>query len=139
MKRLKYLLPVLTGIIILCGCASPRPVLYPNRYYSRMGKIQADKDIDQAMKFAEQHGLSATSRMKHGGNVCTDMATSTARGAAQGAVSGDPVFGTVGGAVGGGAGSITRWIFGGSQQNPAYRRFVEIYLTEQGYRVIGWQ
>ncbi len=43
------------------GCASQRPVLYPNEKYKQVGDEGARRDIDECMRLAEQ------SEAAHGG------------------------------------------------------------------------
>jgi hypothetical protein len=48
-------LPRTAGIflIMIAGCASPRPVLYPNDQARRVGGLAADRDIDDCIRQAE--------------------------------------------------------------------------------------
>ena len=38
------------GIIVIAGCASQRPVLYPNEYTRRVGSLAAERDIDDCIQ-----------------------------------------------------------------------------------------
>jgi outer membrane lipoprotein SlyB len=42
------------GVIVLLGCATQRPVLYPNEYTRRVGSVAADRDIDDCIQRAEE-------------------------------------------------------------------------------------
>jgi hypothetical protein len=42
------------GIIVIAGCASQRPVLYPNEYTRRVGSLAANRDIDDCIQRAKE-------------------------------------------------------------------------------------
>jgi outer membrane lipoprotein SlyB len=46
-------------VVVIAGCASQRPVLYPNEYTRRVGKLTADQDIDDCIKRAKEPGAAA--------------------------------------------------------------------------------
>jgi outer membrane lipoprotein SlyB len=48
------------GIIglLVAGCATQRPVLYPNEYTRRVGKVGADRDIDECVQRAKEPGAA---------------------------------------------------------------------------------
>jgi len=73
-------------LLVLAGCATQRPVLYPNAKYNQVGPEAAQRDVDDCIRFAEQSGVSHSA----GGKV--------ARSGAEGAA--------VGGAAGAGAGAV---------------------------------
>jgi hypothetical protein len=124
----------------LGGCASTRPVLYPNQHYNTVGSKAAEHDIETCMDLAEAAGADS------GGSDAGQAATNTVGGAAIGAASG-----AVGGAVVGAAGSgsaigaasgatagLLRWIFSEPERSPAYENFVNRCLQERGYQPVGW-
>jgi outer membrane lipoprotein SlyB len=45
-------------VIVIAGCASQRPVLYPNEYTRRVGKLAADRDIDEGTQRAKEPGAA---------------------------------------------------------------------------------
>ena len=45
-------------VLILAGCATQRPVLYPNSKLKRVGNEVAQQDIDDCIRLAEQYGVS---------------------------------------------------------------------------------
>jgi outer membrane lipoprotein SlyB len=47
-----------TIIILIAGCATQRPVLYPNEHTRRVGKVAADQDIDDCIKRAKEPGAA---------------------------------------------------------------------------------
>lgn len=135
---------LLLAILVQVGCAT-RPIVYPNAYYRKVGKPQAEQDISRAMASAKQFGLNPNSHGNDAAEVTTDSAVGAATGAATGAVIGGgasagvgAAAGAAGGAAAGGTRILFRWMFGQSMPAPAYRNFVERYLREKGYEVIGW-
>ncbi len=129
------------GLALLCGCASQRPVFYPNEYYKKAGKAQAERDVKLAIKMAEHHGISYSSEYVKGGKrVVVGSAAGAATGAAVGAISSGGVgLGAVAGAVGGASGGIVSWMFADNPPSSLYRKFVDTYLKNKGYQVMGWQ
>ena len=139
------LLPLLLpGVLLLLpGCASKRPVLYPNAHYDAMGPERVAFDVDTCIRAAEAYGA---------GN---DRAARTAEDAAQEATTGAVVGGAVGavrggggpwsagrtaaaGATAGGTRAIMGGIFGKRDPAPVHRAFVEQCLRDLGYQTIGW-
>lgn len=132
----------LTLVIALAvgGCASTRPVLYPNEHFNAVGSEAAERDIESCMEFAKSAGVDST------GSEAGRAAAGTAGGAAVGAASG-----AVGGAVVGAAGSgsaigaasgatagLLHWLFSKPKRSPAYENFVNRCLQERGYQPVGW-
>ncbi|MGZ5029575.1 MAG: glycine zipper family protein [Methylobacter sp.] len=126
--------------LLMEGCASTRPVLYPNQHYNTVGAKAAESDIERCMDLAEAAGAES------GGSDAGEAATNTVGGAAIGAASG-----AVGGAVVGAAGSgsaigaasgatagLLHWIFSEPERSPAYENFVNKCLQERGYQPVGW-
>lgn len=147
MSRTIFFAVVLTvSAFFISGCSTPRPVLYPNAYLNKVGKPQADRDIDAAISKAKQYGLSATSHGQDAADTASDTGVGAAAGAASGAVAGQTgsavgvgaAAGAAGGAAAGGTRIFFRWLFGSSQPSEAYRRFINKTLSEKGYEVIGW-
>lgn len=136
------------GLVVLwlSGCASTKPILYPNSHLQSVGKEVAELDIEACRRLAE----SAGAREGGGGGKVGQVATSTAMGAGVGAASG-----AVGGAISGSAGhgsligaasgatvGLLRGLFFSArpaQPNQAYVNFVYRCLQEKGYEVTGWQ
>jgi len=122
------------------GCASTRPVLYPNEHFNTVGSEAAERDIESCIELAESAGADAE------GSDAGQAAASTAGGAAVGAASG-----AVGGAIAGAAGSgsaigaasgatagLLYWIFSKPERSPAFEIFVNRCLQERGYEPVGW-
>lgn len=137
---------VAIGLIVFAGgCASPRPVLYPNATYERAGQSQVERDIefcmDRAKAFLGRSDGVMDPRVK-------EVTTQTARGAVAGAavgavagaVSGDAGQGAKIGAATGATGGFLSGLFrGGSRVDPVYANFVERCLRDKGYEPIGWR
>jgi hypothetical protein len=129
------------------GCASQRPVLYPNERLQRVGQPAADRDINECMQRAEAYVASggrngkALEQAAVGGG--TGAAIGAAAGGAGGSVWGHAGTGAAAGAAGGAAAGVTRGLIHGltRKQNPSpvYRNFVDRCLREKGYDPIGWQ
>ncbi len=141
------LTPALLLIVLtVAGCASQRPVLYPNDNLRRVGNSVADGDINDCMRRAEEYVSSGGRGEKAVEGVVVGGSTSAAIGAAAGAAGG-AIVGRAGtaaaiGAAGGGAAGATRGLIHGlvGKQNPSpvYRNFVDRCLREKGYEPIGW-
>ena len=139
-RRIALLLvAIFSGLMLmsLSGCSS-RPVLYPNSYLKKVGKKQGEKDIDEALKMAEDYNLKSTNYSEKAEKTAVGTAAGAATGTAVGAISGGPGLGAITGAAGGAAGGTVNCIFGSSNPPQPYRKFVETYLKEKGYQVIGW-
>jgi len=122
------------------ACATPRPVLYPNAALERVGREQAQRDIDACLALAERD-------VGHGGNRSGErVAARTATGAATGAAVGAAASRSAArGAAGGAAGAATHGILSSllhprrNQPDPVFRNYVDRCLHERGYDVIGWR
>ncbi|MGX2038713.1 YMGG-like glycine zipper-containing protein [Methylocaldum sp. MU1018] len=127
-------------IIGLGGCATAKPVLYPNEHFQNVGQAVADRDIAECRSLAEAAG--ASSRQTGAGSAAKSTVGGAAIGAATGAVGG-AVVGSAGagsaiGAASGAAAGLIRSMFGRSEPDPAYQTFVNRCLQERGYDVVGW-
>lgn len=95
----------------LVGCASQRPVLYPNAHLNQVGTTAAERDINLCMRKAEDYVSSggrtekAVEAAAAGGG--TGAAVGAAAGAAGGAVVGRAGTAAAVGAAGGGAAGMT--------------------------------
>lgn len=130
----------------VAGCSAPRPVLYPNDHYHRVGQSAAEGDVDDCIARARQAGASASRAHGAGGDVATHTVAGAGAGAAIGAVGG-AILGNPGeaaavGAATGGTAGLLSGIFGGSRSrgpDPTFAAFVDRCLRERGYEPIGWQ
>jgi hypothetical protein len=132
---------IVMTLAIACGCASTqRPVLYPNGTLARAGQAQAERDTDDCLRMAENHGLSPTGNTRVVRRGAEGAAVGAAAGAAGAAVYGRDVGRAAGtGAAAGAAAGAVRGSFEAVEPNPTYRRFVQRCLRDRGYDVIGWQ
>ena len=134
------------AILLFAGCASQRPVLYPNQQLNRVGSSVSNRDIDECMHQAESYVSSDGRAAKTAQNAATESGSSAAvgaaAGAAGGAIVGRPGTGAAVGAAGGAAAGATRGLIHGlvRKQSPSavYKNFVNRCLREKGYDPIGW-
>jgi hypothetical protein len=134
-------------LLSFAGCATQRPVLYPNEQFKRVGSTVAERDIDDCMGQAESYIASNGRTGSAVQGAATGAASSATIGAAAGAAGG-AVVGRAGtwagiGAASGGAAAATRSLihgFTGKQDPPpVYKNFVHRCLRDKGYDAIGWQ
>jgi hypothetical protein len=125
----------------LLACASPRPVLYPNATYERVGKETADADVDTCVARAKESVPSRDAQ-----EVATDTAGNAGAGAAAGAAAG--AIGGGGAGIGAAIGAASAATFGfvkglfrlGTRgPDDVQRHYAERCLAERGYEVIGWR
>jgi hypothetical protein len=127
-------------IIALAGCASKRPVLYPNDKLKQVGNEQAQADIDECMRLATEYGAKEDA----GGKIVKNTTASAAVGAAAGAaiaavLGGDVGRGAAAGGAGSGAATATRGAIDSRDPHALFQSFVEKCLREKGYETIGWR
>jgi len=142
-KPVTWMAAAIAGALVvgLAGCATTqRPVLYPNAKLQREGNELAQRDIDDCMKLAEEHGVSAGSDARVAREAGEGAAVGGATGAVAGAIGGRSVgeSAAAGAAIGGVAGGV-RGAVRSDRPSQAYRGFVQRCLRERGYEVIGWQ
>jgi outer membrane lipoprotein SlyB len=139
MPRGVFLLLAFLVVSLLAGCATQRPVLYPNEQLKQGGNEKAQADIDACMRLAKESGATS--------NVDERIAKQTAGGAVVGGVSG-AVLGTFWGALGrggligaaaGAAGGLTRGLIQADEPDALFRNFVNRCLRGKGYEPIGWK
>lgn len=137
--KLSKLLTALLAISILGGCATQRPVLYPNNYYKVVGNEQAQKDIDECIRLADDAGTDENRAAMLAKQTGTGAAIGAATGAVAGAIGGGLAKGSLVGAAVGGTVALTSGLFRAAEPSPIYMRFVEACLYEKGYQPLGWQ
>jgi len=134
------------AVVMLAGCATQRPVLYPNQQLNRVGSSVANRDIDDCMHQAEVYVSSDGRAGRITEGVMTESGTSAAVGAAAGGAGGAIVgragTGAAVGAAGAGAAGATRGLIHGLSRkenpSPVFKNFVNRCLREKGYEPIGW-
>ncbi len=142
---MRGLLPAIA--ILLCACASPRPVPYPNYKLEAVGQEVAEVEIEECMVLAEDAGATG-SGSGQAGEIAKDTAERSAAGAAAGAAGG-AIRGRAGVGAAIGAASTAaytfvrgglRWIFGDRREPDRLQRtYVTRCLSDRGYDVIGWR
>ena len=138
-------LSIIGGSLLLAGCSTAQPVLYPNAHMQSVGKEVAAQDIEACRQLAE--GAGAEEGSGKAGRVATGTAVGAGVGAASGAVGGaiagsvsrGSMIGAASGAVWGLLTGLFYTVVGPSQPNQAYSNFVNRCLQEKGYEVTGWQ
>jgi hypothetical protein len=138
-------LSIIGGSLLLAGCSTAHPVLYPNAHMQSVGKEVAAQDIEVCRQLAEAAGAEEGSGKA--GRVATGTAVGAGVGAASGAVGGaisgaagrGSMIGAASGAVWGLLTGLFYAAVGPSQPNQAYSNFVNRCLQEKGYEVTGWQ
>jgi outer membrane lipoprotein SlyB len=134
------ILLALIAVLAMTGCASTRPILYPNEHYNTVGKETAERDIENCIELAEAAG--ADSAGSEAGEAAADTVGGAAVGAASGAVGG-AVVGAAGsgsaiGAASGATIGLLHWLFSEPQRSPAFENYVNRCLQERGYQPVGW-
>jgi hypothetical protein len=127
-------------VLSLCACSTCEPVLYPNKYYNKVGKEQAEKDVRYAIKSAKGCGLddsstSDRSLAKSASRTAARTGVSTATSVAAGSIG----TGTAISVTGSGLSFLIDWMFTKKAPEPMFRKHVELTLTKQGYQVLGWK
>ena len=121
-------------IVLLGGCSTKRPVLYPNNHLQEVGTVQADRDIEECYTLAERYLKS-----KAGKQAVESAAKSGTVGAAAGAAGG-AVYGNAGkGAAAGAAAGATRSLLRVRDPSPVFMNYVNHCLRDKGYQPIGWE
>jgi hypothetical protein len=129
------------------GCATQRPVLYPNEHFKRTGREASERQIDECLREAEAYvssnGRAGEVAGSAAGSAGTGAIVGAAAGAAGGAVLGHAGRGAAAGAAGGAAGGLTRGAIRGAsasgRPDPIVRNYVNRCLREKGFDVIGWK
>jgi outer membrane lipoprotein SlyB len=121
------------------GCASQRPVLYPNNQFNTVGKTVAKQNIDECMKLAVAHGAKTQPVKKVATRSTIGTVSGAAVGSATGAVSGNAGRGAAAGAAGGFTGGFMWGLLNVKKIDPVQKNFVEECLRLKGYKVIGWK
>ncbi len=124
---------------LAAGCASKRPVLYPNAKLSAAGPVEAENAIDHCMQLARRHGADTDRSGRIAKNTAQGAAIGGAAGGAAGAVRGRPGIWAAAGAAGGAAGAMTRSMLNSGEPDQLFRSFVEKCLRDKGYVPMGWR
>jgi hypothetical protein len=125
-------------VLLLWGCASHSPVLYPNAHLTRVGEAQAQQDIAECKQLADQY-LKEGGAGTVAGSTAVGGGAGAAIGAAGGAVGGSPGTGAAVGAATGATAGFLRGLFKAAEPSPVYKNFVNHCLRERGYEPVGWE
>ncbi len=126
------------ALIAVSGCATRRPVLYPNPKLNEVGHAVARRDIEECKHVAD--GLvQSRATGDTAKRTVTGGAVGAAAGAAGGAIWGNAGRGAASGAAGGAAAGLVSSLFSAPEPSGTYKNAVNICLAERGYRVIGWE
>jgi len=126
------------GVLLLSvACSGPRPILYPNDHLKQVGPDQAEQDIEECKKLAEDY-VPEHDESTVAGSTAIGAGAGGAIGAVSGAISGGAGIGAAIGAATGATAGFLRGLFQTSQPTPAYKAFVNRCLSERGYDSIGW-
>ena len=122
------------------GCATQKPVLYPNAKLREAGEQVAQRDIDDCDRLAHDSGVSTGGGERVAKQGGTGAAVGGATGAVAGAIGHRNVLGSAaaGAAIGGTAGAVHGATRSG-EPGSVYKGFMQRCLRERGYDVIGWQ
>ncbi len=134
----RFVLYALVLLVGLAGCATKRPVLYPNDPLYAVGEAQAQQDVSGCMERAD----ADVGRGRQGEPVvraATGGATGAAAGAAGGAIIGRAGIGAAVGGAAAAASGFVRGLLRSREPDAAYRAYVNRCLREFGYEPIGWR
>ena len=138
---MKTRLACILAVLVISGCAGPRPILYPNEHFYTVGQSSADRDIAACKMKAEEFG--ATTGAGKIGQAARGTAVGAGSGAAIGAVGG-AIAGSAGrgsaiGAATGATAGLVRSLFRSPKPSSTHVRFVNRCLRDRGYEVMGWE
>ena len=139
MKKSPLALAAAVIVLALAGCATQRPVLYPNTKLKQVGNEAAQRDIDQCIQLAKDSGVSHDGGEKVARRGVGGAIVGGAVGAGVGAVRGDIGRSAAAGAAGGAAGGAASGAIHSGEPDSVYKGFVQRCLRERGYDVIGWK
>lgn len=134
--------PVRKGLILaaalLCACAGPKPVLYPNERLTGAPPEAVKADIDDCQAKAKVYVKSQKGKL---------VARRTGAGAffggfigmVAGAFTGNYTRAVAQGAAMGAATGLAHGAVDANSPDGVHRRFVDLCLGEKGYQPIGWK
>lgn len=133
-------LVVLCSAAIVAGCATQKPVLYPNAKYRDAGQAAAQREIDNCDRMARDSGATPGGGERTVREGAAGAAVGGATGAVAGAIGRRNVLDSAaaGAAIGGTAGAVHGATRSGDPGS-VYKGFMQRCLHERGYEVIGWQ
>lgn len=124
--------------MLVAGCGTQRPVLYPNHHLEAVGPTLAAQDIAACEGLADAYVKSHPTQDVVKGTAVGGGAGALI-GAAGGAVTGRLGTGAAIGAATGATSGFLHSLFKASEPSPLFKSFVQKCLREKGYEVVGWQ
>ena len=137
MKTSRITALALTALLV-AGCATNRPVLYPNATLQARGEAQAERDIDACLAFADSQGVGEGPAGRIARTTAQRGAGGAAAGAAGGAIAGNAGRGAAIGGATAATWGLMSGLFRSNRPDPLYQSFVNTCLRERGYQPIGW-
>ena len=131
--------PCLMAAMLMAGCSSQRPALYPNDHLNQVGDAQAQADVDYCIALVKEQGVYEQDRKEQVRSVGRTTAVGAGTGAAVGALRGNPGRGAATGAVAGAAGGTMRQILRSNKPDSVFKGYVNRCLADRGYDVVGWR
>ena len=123
--------------IVLTGCASQQPVVYPNDN-GGSGEASVQAAIDECIDLADTNGADDRNVNDVAARTARNTAIGAGTGAVVGAIRGRAGRGAAIGAATTGVGTLLRSAFKSSKPDATHRRFVNQCLKNKGYKVVGW-
>lgn len=130
---------LLIAALTVAGCASSRPVLYPNAKLNQSGEAAGRAAVADCRRQADTADVDDGQAAEVATSTGVGAAVGAATGAAVGAVLGNAGRGAATGAAGGGAHGLVGGLFRSSGPSPLYRAYVDRCLRDRGYEVLGWK
>lgn len=132
---------VVVAVLALAGCAGPRPILYPNDHFKKVGEAGAEQDIEACREMAERAGAKPTDGKAEQAAKSTAIGAGigAAAGAVGGAIVGAPGTGAAIGAASGSIWGLFGGLFGAKEPSQTHKAFVNRCLVERGYEPVGWE
>lgn len=124
--------------LLACQTTPDRPQLYPNAHYNKVGQQRADKDTNECMDAARDHGVSENDDGQVAEKAVSGAVIGGVSAGAWGLVRGDAGSRAAAGAAAGGAGGTASGALQSTKTNPTFKNFVSRCLADRGYQVIGW-
>lgn len=137
-SSLSNMVVFLLALALVSGCASQRPVLYPNAQYKSAGGTVAEAEVTDCIAMANRNGASSDRLQEVAEDTAKGAAIGGATGAVSGAIVGRPGKGAAAGAAGGGTATLLYGLLESDEPSSLHRRFVERCLRDKGYEPIGW-
>ena len=134
--------PIVLATAMALGCAGPKPILYPNAHYQRVGESVAQSDIEGCRVAADAAGANRDPDKvtRAARSAAAGGAIGGAAGAAGGAVVGHAGRGAGVGAASGAAAALMRsLLFQRKTTSQAHISYVNRCLQDLGYEPVGWQ